>query len=209
MCIRDRWKSDGSAAGTQRVRAVPALGELTAVGTMLYFQGTDGAATPKVALWKSDGTSAGTGIVQSFNSFSAGFDNEVRHLTNVAGKLYFAGEASIPSILDGNTVVQLAPSIVTASSDFKPAFTDFGGTTYFFALTNTRSELWKSDGTPAGTVRVTEMAATTFYMSGAIVVLGDRLTLTFGQLSSSGIATFWVSAVSYTHLDVYKRQHMI
>ena len=82
---------------------------LTAVGSMLFFQATDGSNGYE--LWKSDGTSAGTVMVANINPGVA--SSSPARLTAVGNMLYFTASDST----SGN-------------------------------------ELWKSDGTSTGTVVV-------------------------------------------------------
>src|SRR5438552_845837 len=62
------WKSDGTEAGTVRVKDIfaGAIGSfpsrLTPVGSLLFFLASD--ASTGTELWKSDGTEAGTVIVK-------------------------------------------------------------------------------------------------------------------------------------------------
>ena len=59
------WSTDGTAAGTVRVKDIHPTGSsspayLTAVGSVVLFSASEG--TNGTELWKSDGTEAGTGI---------------------------------------------------------------------------------------------------------------------------------------------------
>ena len=50
------WRSDGTEAGTARVKQIIGISSLTDVNGTLYFSG----ASDKFGLWRSDGTAAGT-----------------------------------------------------------------------------------------------------------------------------------------------------
>jgi ELWxxDGT repeat protein len=189
---RGLWKSDGTAAGTQPVRALDNPGEIIAIGSTLYFQSTDQAQSPKTALWQSDGTTNGTTLIQSFNA-NLGNNNEVRHLTNIDGKLYFAGENGNPSVLNGTTVTKLSASVDTASNNWVASFTKFGSNTFFFAKSNNNSELWKSDGTAAGTVRVSLLVENNTSSAGKMAATNNHLLFTFGPTSFPEIGALWLS----------------
>ncbi len=96
------WKSDGTEAGTLRVRDFGAGSfstkprYLTNVGGTLYFSGYDGSSG--IELWKSDGTEAGTLRVRDIDSGSG--SSKPRYLTNVGGTLYF-------SAYDGTSGIEL------------------------------------------------------------------------------------------------------
>jgi ELWxxDGT repeat protein len=162
------WKSDGTTAGTVRITNfsgnASAQNFITANDT-LYFTvyGSSGAA-----VWKSDGTSAGT---TPFASSSAGGPVGPRQFTTVDGELYFedADLARGYSLWksDGTTdgTIRVADHLVT-STDFQDAglspLTAAGGNIYFVVDNATQDsfhnvvhdrQLWKSDGTAAGTAQ--------------------------------------------------------
>lgn len=168
------WKSDGTQAGTVRVKVVPhpSVGsparfssmpaDLVDVGGILHFAVDANAGADPWALWKSDGTEAGTQMVSSQTFGEQYAPRRPRNLTNVAGTLFFTAfdyargnelwkTDGSPA---GTVVVKDIDSNRGASSN--PAnLTGVGGALYFTALeTSEGSELWQSDGTEAGTVAV-------------------------------------------------------
>ena len=133
------WKSNGTAAGTQLVADIvpgpmgSAIGQLTRAGGLLFFTAVDGVHGQE--LWKSDGTTAGTQLVKDINDEPiSGTNNTLPSspswLTNVNGTLFFAAEE---------------PDQLVDIGDF--TFVHVGG-----------RELWKSDGTETGTVRIKDLA---------------------------------------------------
>ena len=52
------WKSDGTEAGTQKIKDISVQEQLMKFGDSYYFTAYD--VTNGVELWKSDGTTAGT-----------------------------------------------------------------------------------------------------------------------------------------------------
>lgn len=84
------WRSDGTAAGTTRVKTVSAgvgVTQLIAVGATIYFFVAD-TGSPK-ELWRSDGTAAGTAI---FRSFAADAASWVSYSLGVLGDTLFFTE---------------------------------------------------------------------------------------------------------------------
>jgi ELWxxDGT repeat protein len=162
---RHLWKSDGSAAGTVGVGTVGNVQELTNVNGTLYFRGLDGAHGDE--LWKSDGTAAGTVLVKDICPGTNGsYPGWPDPLTNLNGTLFFAAT-------DGTHGWELWKSDGTSAGtalvkDIYPgSFTGYGGgpynsypsnltnvngTLFFTANDGTHGlQVWKSDGTPAGT----------------------------------------------------------
>jgi ELWxxDGT repeat protein len=171
---KELWKSDGTEAGTVIVKDIyPGSTssrpfDLTEMNGLLYFSACDDVNGCQ--LWKSDGTDAGTTIVTIIYVSDLYRPNQ---LTNVNGTLYFSaldidhGEELWKS--DGT-----APGTVMVKDIFtSPAFygsfpenlTNVNGTLYFTAIccqdgsptTATGRELWKSNGTAAGTVLVKDI----------------------------------------------------
>jgi ELWxxDGT repeat protein len=167
------WKSDGTEAGTLRVKdinpgsngafAQPSSPSLTNVNGMLYFHADDGTSGRE--LWKSDGTEAGTVRVKDINP---GGDNSLPYsLTNFNGTLYFiatTGQQDSELWKSNGTeagtvrVKNIAPGTNPAFFPPFPSLTDVNGTLYFGAADGPSGlELWKSDGTAAGTRRVKDI----------------------------------------------------
>jgi ELWxxDGT repeat protein len=93
---RELWRSDGTAAGTIRVKDIlPGAGysypdSLTNVGGTLFFAADDGVHGYE--LWKRDGTEAGTVLVQDL---LPGADGSGPYALKVArDKLFFSAESS-------------------------------------------------------------------------------------------------------------------
>ena len=170
------WRTDGTTAGTVIVKDIRSgvdsswPSELTAVGNTLFFTAYDGTGSQ---LWRSDGTSSGTWKVKTISAYG-----EPIHLTDVAGTLFFAAyqEAAGYELWrsDGTAAgTVMVKDILPGSMSAMPeALTSVGGTLFFTALDSsayglwgppgdvqgpTGYELWKSDGTSAGTVRVADI----------------------------------------------------
>src|SRR5262245_1567194 len=190
------WKSDGTAAGTVLVKDIrPGRGgsypfNLTVIGSTLFFTANDGVNGAE--LWKSDGTTAGTVLVKDIRPGRA--SSYPQNHTVVNGTLFFTAN-------DGTTGVELWKSDGTVAGtvlvkDIRPGnspygfplssspsnLTAVGGQLFFSANDGTTGrELWKSDGTAAGTVLVKDIRPGSSYGSPAssspdeLTVVGDQL----------------------------------
>jgi ELWxxDGT repeat protein len=180
------WKTDGTEAGTALVKDIrPGLAgsnfdfsasrSFANVNGTLFFAADDGASGD--ALWKSDGTDAGTVLVKDLQPVSA--NPSMLFLTNVGGTLFFAGRENSVAVFHlwksdgtpaGTSKLQEGPAAATSSSlpdeatflfllfpnlrgDF---FADVDGTLFFAARVGAGAQLWKSDGTSAGTTPIKE-----------------------------------------------------
>jgi ELWxxDGT repeat protein len=191
------WRSDGTAAGTVSVKQIDAS-KLTNVNGTLFFVTYDGSS---VGLWKSNGTGSGTVLVKQFHSSAP--SQSLANLTNVNGNLFLTVE-------DGNSGVELWKSNGTAAgtvrvkdinpgaasafaSGFEANLTNVDGTLFFAADDGQNGvELWKSDGTAAGTVQVKNIAA------GTVSAKPKALTnvqgmLFFGAEQGDGVDRLWKS----------------
>jgi ELWxxDGT repeat protein len=171
------WKSDGTDAGTTLVKDInPGPGPSTnltmtavivnppvTVNGVLFFEADDG--THGYELWKTDGTEAGTVLVKDI--VPGPESPEIRELTSSGGFVFFTAETPETGrevwASDGTEVgTQLLADILPGPDDpwtyrLPAQLTGVNGLVYFIANTaqdGSVYELWRSNGTPEGTVRV-------------------------------------------------------
>jgi ELWxxDGT repeat protein len=163
------WKTNGTSAGTTMVADIWPGGrssyvtDLTNVNGTLFFAANDGVHGEQ--LWKSDGTTAGTTMVLDIaaNSYPG-------NLTNVNGTLFFSANSYNGNELwksDGTAagttmVADIYPGGYTGYYGYTPNSSNpanlinVNGTLFFTAdVGPSQPELFKSDGTAAGTVQLT------------------------------------------------------
>ncbi|EPX61618.1 hypothetical protein D187_010237 [Cystobacter fuscus DSM 2262] len=166
------WASDGTEAGTARVKDFPALAdtttdlvtELTPLGSQLFFVAGDAAHGPE--LWVTDGTSGGTRQVKELTPGTGG-DSAPYKLTVVGGQLLFF--RYIPGTDSGHTELWRSDGTEAGTvlvrdmgPDSSLSFSQvLVGNTLFFVFTDAEhgTELWRTDGTAEGTVLVKDIQA--------------------------------------------------
>jgi ELWxxDGT repeat protein len=169
--IAQLWKSDGTAAGTVQVSMFrtpdPSISFLAQAFGDVFFQARDGIHGAE--LWKSDGTTTGTVLVKDINpdNASLGPGSYPSWLTFVNGKLYFSATDNVsgaePFVSDGTAAgtVLVAQINQTTFGSYPGQNSNFAavGSTLFFSADDRfhGTELWKSDGTDAGTVLVKDL----------------------------------------------------
>ncbi|MFK8058918.1 MAG: ELWxxDGT repeat protein [Polaribacter sp.] len=166
---KELWISNGTEAGTVLVKDInpgstfdgSGISNITKLDNQLFFIANDG--THGAELWKTDGTAAGTVLVKDIRPGATG--SELNYLRSFNGALYFSAN-------DGTHGIELWKSDGTAAGtvmlkDIRVGSVNFssnsypkdlivaGNTLYFIADDGlTGNELWKSDGTEAGTVLI-------------------------------------------------------
>lgn len=190
---RELWRSDGTAEGTQRVADLrPGLGigsepaNLTPLGDRLLFTAFDADATP--TLWLGDGTVASPRRLIPLTQ-AAGF-------TAVGDTAFFVNEDRAHGRelwrSDGSRRgtrllkdLNLRQGYLSPESSNPTNLTAFGDSLLFTVAAvsgdgiSQGQELWRSDGTPAGTVQVVDLRPGE---SGSaperLTVVGERLFFT-------------------------------
>ncbi|WP_084609876.1 ELWxxDGT repeat protein [Archangium violaceum] len=168
---RELWKTDGTAEGTVLVKDLrpgpedSGITALTALGDTLFFIADDGVHGQE--LWKSDGTPEGTVLVEDLvpGTGSSGISS----LAVFRDVIYFAADGGprevelwksdgTPEGTDRVAVVRVIES--DPSEELIRGLTVAGDTIYFFAGSDYAKQwdLWKSDGSGPGTVRVSTLS---------------------------------------------------
>ncbi|WP_224241132.1 ELWxxDGT repeat protein [Hyalangium gracile] len=155
------WASDGTPAGTVRLRGgfTAQVDDARGVGSTFFFVAADD--THGYELWKSDGTPGGTALVKDIGPGDA--NGSPSSMMDLGGTLYFSADDGTNGRelwkSDGTeTGTVMVRDLVPGGSDSYPQeLVAFNGALYFSASDADFNEaLWKSDGTSAGTVKVTD-----------------------------------------------------
>jgi large repetitive protein len=168
------WKSDGTARGTVMVKEiVPSIfwaqQPFFAFHGDLYFTAADGIHGSE--LWKSDGTAAGTGMVRDIYP---GADGN-QEIVGVAGAVFLCADDGVhgrelwksDGTKTGTVLVKdIRPGRATSDGGRGgQSFAVMGKDLYLTASSDHVAsddwvdELWKSDGTTAGTMRVARLGS--------------------------------------------------
>jgi ELWxxDGT repeat protein len=172
---RELWTSDGTVAGTlllenvaQETQTQPSSpADFVAFNSRLYFTADDGVSGREV--WYSDGTDAGTSELKDINPGLPSSTPSDLFVAN--GTLYFfAVDATGVSHLwrsDGTTggtqplgAVAARPANERNRTGCDSKGVAMGGNVYFAGYDSVNgTQLWKTDGTAAGTIIVSNAAA--------------------------------------------------
>ncbi len=158
------WKSDGTDTGTKMIKdsdngaTIHGARNFTFLNGIVYFFAS--TSTNGNALWRTDGTDSGTFEVKEVNVSS--YPEE---LFAFNGNLFFSASDSVHGLelwkSDGTPVgTQMLKDIFPDYNGTYPngsapgGFFNLNGTLYFTAYGDYGNQLWKSDGTAAGTIIV-------------------------------------------------------
>jgi ELWxxDGT repeat protein len=156
---RELWKTDGTTAGTVLVKNIyPGGGDgspawLTEADSLVFFVANDGVHGKE--LWKSNGTEAGTMMVSDLNTSG---DSSPANLTIVNTTLFFTASNG-----SGTKLWKYSEGTVSLVKDTtRPlSLTAWQSYLYYVDMVNDPVNsypcgLWRSDGTPEGTVLITD-----------------------------------------------------
>ena len=151
------WKSTGTESGTVLVRDIwPGAtssnpSNLQVMGSQLYFFASD--SIHQQELWRSDGTALGTVRISDVNTATT-----LVNLAHGDNRLYFYDSADNFWSSDGALSTTLLKGFADSSLSDPGLISVLGDTAYFIGKTvETGIELWKSDGTVAGTTLVKDI----------------------------------------------------
>jgi ELWxxDGT repeat protein len=178
------WKTDGT--NTSIVFDIYPGGDgpitdFTAVGNTFFFTANDGTSGPE--LWKTDGTN--TSLVKDINPRPFSGSNP-RNFTAVGNTLFFVANDGDSGFqlwkTDGtdngtSRVKDINPGVSNSIGDGGRAFTAVGNTLFFVANDGDNGfELWKTDGTNAGTRLVKDINPGPIGSSpGSLTAVGNTL----------------------------------
>ncbi|MCM2279804.1 MAG: hypothetical protein NDJ89_17150 [Oligoflexia bacterium] len=156
------WRTDGTPEGTFQLRDINPGGYSTprffpAAGGTVFFSADDGVHGRE--LWKTDGTPEGTQLVKDIWPGSTGSALEYSTSAILNGQLFFTAQTSAngfePWISDGTEAgTMMLKDVFPGSASANLArLTIFKGTAYFEAFDGGAYDIWKTDGTPAGTAK--------------------------------------------------------
>ncbi len=173
------WRSDGTVSGTQLLRR---WGNTMAAGA------TDGRRYffvlcnhGEYELWSTDGSNKGSFVATIPQPDSWGF-------RAIRGRLYFKAHDPIfgwePWTSDGTEAgTHLLKDVRLGLEGSDPQhFTDVDGTVFFVASGTTPKEIWKTDGTQAGTVKVRATVSVYVPLPPGLILGPSELTAAGGRL---------------------------
>jgi ELWxxDGT repeat protein len=190
----DLWRSDGTTGGTTQVAIdlpvyyddsnsrwnfIPAV-----AGGKIFYQGWT-QATSYDGLWATDGSGKGSRV---------GPPGDAGQPVALGGNVVYsmAGSAGRePWVSDGETASMLKDIVPGATGSNPFPYVEWKGHLYFGARTDTGRDLWRTDGTTAGTVKLHDLPQST----GAVIA-GP---ITFA--GTSDLLYFWHSRTDQRETD--------
>lgn len=193
------WRSNGTAEGTVLVKDIragvesssPSLDTSHAMAGSLYFFADDGVHGTE--LWKTDGTAAGTQLVKDINAGAGSSSSGSDQMNSLNNKLYFSAGDSVSGeelwVSDGTAegtklFKEFSPLSTYGNSSLIGNKIVFANALYFEVCPSDFFEgcdLWKTDGTEMGTVKVKD-----FEYSGGGTSYPGRLQKAGEKLVFSG-----------------------
>jgi ELWxxDGT repeat protein len=211
---RELWKSDGTSNGTERVSDIipgqgnAGIGNMTAVNGVLHFTASSGLATGN-RIFKVSANLAGVQTTGAITSHA-------NDLEAIGSTLFFTqspqiGGPQLCKLVNGNiAVVKTFALIPQGEYPIPQQLTAVGNTLFFTAVDAAAGrELWKSNGTAAGTVAISDIIPGTgnagignmvsfngvlHFTASSGTSLGDRIYKTnaalTGVMTTGGVQVF-------------------
>ncbi|PKP47621.1 MAG: hypothetical protein CVT94_10970, partial [Bacteroidetes bacterium HGW-Bacteroidetes-11] len=177
------WSTDGTETGTVMLKDINnseySTGPryLTVCNGLLFFRAMDNAENG-MELWATNGTETGTYMVKDISVGTGASGSDPKNLKDFNGTLFFSAGDENGRYLwksngtEGGTVPVIDPATNSSRDPF--GLTVFNGKLIFSAYDNiivnpsqsaNNNELWTSDGTNAGTVKIKEINPDTLLCS--------------------------------------------
>ena len=145
------WTTDGSAAGTQSIITLYSILAVARWQDRVWFLARPDAATDRIELWFSDGTTVGTGPFARLPVLR--MDPQ---LLAARDHLFVLSADALLAFHPGSTVPELTALSPYPAELTQPRFVGDRLVFEGFDWTSRRGVLWSSDGSAAGTLRITQ-----------------------------------------------------
>ncbi|RQO66290.1 hypothetical protein DBR43_29120 [Pedobacter sp. KBW06] len=165
------------------IKSFRSVSSFTKLDNLLLFAGQKDAN--EIELWKTDASKEGTKLVKDINPGDA--SGQVSNLYFFRGKVYFSANDGINGlelwVTDGTTAGTVMLKNINSGNNTEKGsnpsrFTVCNGSLYFIASEGgLYPGLWKTDGTPAGTIQLTKDE---YYGPGQLTQVGNILYFTNG-----------------------------
>ena len=158
------WRTDGTEAGTVKAIVVPTSNSSdirrvivnTANDRIIFKTNLNNSGYGNDTLWSTDGTQAGTVMLQTSPN-TAGYENSIVH-DDILYHILYAGDGVMLVKTDGTVAgTSTVKENFTIHRDLF-SFKSCGGFIYFIVGTGTK-EIWRSNGTETGTVKLGDLSA--------------------------------------------------
>ena len=202
--------TDGTDAGTFLVKDLGVAGVSTLISKIIpaqdffYIQvdaiDSYSPYTLHNELWRSDGTAAGTFLLKKFDptiSYPINLGSDISEYCNnsiLGNEMFFAGFTTANGFelwkSDGTVSGTVMVKDMTAGAGNTPmdGFTRLGSNVYFFTGSG---QLWRTNGTDAGTVNIPLPAGLTVYVYNTMVAYNGKLIF-IGYDATNGMEP-WIS----------------